>query len=129
MHPIRIACLALVVALAACPSPPDPRPVPPEEGVTVRVVNTSGEYIAVAYTFARMTPSHLGGVARGAEGSFTFAFEPGPLEFAVELPTGVLTSNRFSPRRGDRLVLEVDARQARVRREEEPGSPGTPGSP
>lgn len=119
---LTAASLAALLFLAACwGSGSEPPPPSPEEGVTVRVVNRSGEFISVGYTFARTEPSTLGGVPRMAEGVFTFAYEPGSLEFIIDLPQGQLTSNRTSTRVGDRLVLEVDSRQARVRRDEGEG--------
>lgn len=104
--------LTASVIVAACWGASDPAPPAPAEAVTVHVVNRTGEVISVDYTFARMEPFFLGSVPRGGEADFTFAWEPGPLEFVVDLPRGLLTSNRVSARRGDRLLLEVTQRRA-----------------
>lgn len=89
----------------------------PDEGVTVRVSNHSGGPASVAFSFARTPATHLGTVGRLDEGEFTFAWEPGPLEFVVDLPGGLLTSNRLSPRRGEIVYLDISSREARVTRE------------
>jgi hypothetical protein len=112
MRNVIVFTAALVAA--ACGGAPDPAPPDPAEAVTVHVVNRTGEAISVDYTFARMEPFYLGSVPRGGEADFTFAWEPGPLEFVVDLPRGLLTSNRMSARRGDRLLLEVTQRRAQA---------------
>ena len=86
----------------------------PSEAVTVHVTNRSGESVSIGYSFARMPVAHLGGVGRGGQATFSFGWEPGPLEFAAELPGGVMTSNRMSTAAGDTLLLEVNARELRA---------------
>jgi hypothetical protein len=112
MHNALVFTTALLVA-SACGGSSAPPPSP-EEAVTVHVVNRTGELIAVDYTFARMEPFYLGSVPRGEEADFTFSWEPGPLEFVVDLPRGLLTSNRVSAQRGDRILLEVTQRRAQA---------------
>ena len=90
---------------------------PPEDIVTVRVTNTTGELISVSYTFARAGAANLGTVPRGGENvEFSFPWEPGRLEFIVDQPRGVVTSNGVSSRRGDTFDLQVSRRQARATR-------------
>lgn len=89
----------------------------PEDIVTVRVTNTTGDMITLSYTFARAAAAHLGTVPRGGEAvEFSFPWEPGRLEFIVEQPQGVVTSNGVSSRRGDTFDLQVSGRQARAMR-------------
>lgn len=89
----------------------------PEDIVTVRVTNTTGDMITVSYTFARAGAAHLGTVPRGGENvEFSFSWEPGRLEFIVDQPRGVVTSNGVSSRRGDTFELQVSRRQARATR-------------
>ena len=86
----------------------------PSGSVTVLVNNHSGESVSVGYSFARMPVAHLGGVNRGGQATFSFGWEPGPLEFATELPRGVMTSNRMSVAIGDTVLLEVRSRELRA---------------
>ena len=112
-----IMAASAALALSACGgSSSSYSPPQPEEAVTVHVVNRLGETLSIAYTFARTPPTHLGGVARGGEADFTFAWEPGALEMVVDFPQGGLSSNRMSAQRGQRLILEVARNQARLTR-------------
>lgn len=89
----------------------------PEDIVTIRVTNTTGDMISVSYTFARAGAAHLGTVPRGSENvEFSFPWEPGRLEFIIDQPRGVMTSNGVSSRRGDTFELQVSPRQARATR-------------
>jgi hypothetical protein len=89
----------------------------PEDIVTVRVTNTTGDVITLSYTFARAAAAHLGTVPRGGEDvEFSFPWEPGRLEFIVDHPQGVVTSNGVSSRRGDTYDLQVSRSQARATR-------------
>ena len=87
----------------------------PEDLITVRVTNTMGDLFSLSYTFARTPASSLGTVPRGAEGmEFTFQWEPGRLQFIVDLPQGVLSSNGVSAGRGDVFELNVGRMEARL---------------
>ena len=105
------ALLGLVLLSTACWGSSPPEPPSPEEAITVEVTNRSGEAAAVAYSFARTVPTHLGGVARMGQATFSFSWEPGPLQFAVEIPTGLLTSNSLSTTAGDTVSLAITDRQ------------------
>lgn len=119
----RIFAGALVAALLGLPacssgsSDGGSSTASPEDIVTVRVTNTTGELISVSYTFARAGAANLGTVPRGGENvEFSFPWEPGRLEFIVDQPRGVVTSNGVSSRRGDTFDLQVSRRQARATR-------------
>ena len=91
--------------------------VAPEDLITVRVTNTSGDMISVSYTFSQMGAAHLGTVPRGGENvEFRFPWEPGRMQFLVEAPRGRLSSNGLSARRGDTFTLQVSRREARATR-------------
>lgn len=112
------ARLILCLLLAACSGSGGQGSAPtPDEGVTVRVTNRSGGPATVSYSFARTPPGHLGNVGRLGEAEFVFAWEPGPLEFVVDVQGGVLTSNRLSTRPGETVYLEITGLQARATKE------------
>jgi hypothetical protein len=119
-----VALAAALLCLPACSSGSSDgggSTASPEDIVTVRVTNTTGDLITVSYTFARSGAAHLGTVPRGGENvEFSFPWEPGRLEFIIEQPRGVVTSNGVSSRRGDTFDLQVSSRQARATRLSEP---------
>ena len=93
----------------------------PQEPLTVRVTNTSGDLISVSYTFAQTVATNLGTVPRGAENvEFRFPREPGRMQFVVQAPRGLLTSNGLSARPGDTFDVQVSRREARVTRVADP---------
>ncbi len=115
---MKAALLVLALPLlAACGGATEAPPPAPEDGVTVRVTNHSGGPATVSYSFARTPASLLGSVGRLGEAEFTFAWEPGPLEFVVDLQSGLLTSNRMSTRIGDVVLLDIGSYRAQATKE------------
>ena len=119
----RFAVAALATALLCLPgcssgsSGSSGSSASPEDLITVRVTNTTGQLLAVSYTFARTPASGLGAVPRGAEGlEFKFPWEPGRLEFVIEGPGAIGSSNGVSSRRGDVFELLIGRGEARVTR-------------
>ena len=107
-----------LILLAACSgSQADRTPPFPSEAVTVKVDNHSGGSVTVSYSFARTPASRLGNVGRLEEAEFSFSWEPGPLEFVVDLPGGLMTSNRLSTRAGETVYLEITSREAKATKE------------
>jgi len=125
----RFAVAALATALLCLPacssgsSGSSGSSASPEDLITVRITNTTGQLLSVSYTFARTPPSGLGTVPRGAEDlEFKFQWEPGRLEFVVEGPGALVTSNGVSSRRGDVFELRVGRGEARVTRIDSPSN-------
>ena len=124
---VKILLAVVLLAVPACSSGSSSEgagsTASPEDPLTVRVTNTSGDMITVSYTFSRSAAAHLGTVPRGGENvEFRFPWEPGRMQFLVQAPRGLLTSNGLSTRRGDTFELSVSRREARATRVDAPSS-------